>query len=106
MDDPDDGPVYLLVAVDIEDRDTYARYTAAGREALAGYEFELLSTDGSPTVYEGEQPANHLVIMRFASGAAFERFYRSDAYNRVAKPFRERSGATRFIMTMKPFVAP
>lgn len=92
--------VYLVLAIDVADSETYKLYSNGALESLAGFNFEIVSGDDHPVVYEGSQPANHLSIIKFDSQEAFEEFYNSDAYRKVV-PHRVASSDTKFIMLMK-----
>ncbi len=90
---------YLVVAVDIKDSESYKKYSEAAGAVLHGFDIEELSAEAHTTLYEGERPANHLVLMKFESKEKFEEFYQSEAYRR-AIPLRDAASDTRFIMLM------
>ena len=94
--------VYLLAAIEIHDREAYAAYSQRARQALAPFKIRTLSLESSPTVYEGTQPANFMMLIEFESQQALEEFYASDAYA-IARPMRHAASTTKFIMAMKPF---
>lgn len=93
--------VYLVGAFDIHDEAGYARYRAAVSEIREGRDgMQILSTDDRPLMLEGTQPANHLVVVKYASIEAFQRRYESPAYQE-AKRFRIESADTRYLMLMR-----
>jgi uncharacterized protein (DUF1330 family) len=96
---------YLIGAIDIEDLATYAEYRSGAFAALAGFDFEMISTDDMPDIIEGAKPAEHLFIVKFSSREELHKFYRSEAYQK-AKAFRDRSSSTRFLMAMRGFEPP
>ncbi len=91
---------YLLGAVDIHDRDGYAAYQQAAAAALAPYPVEFLAVDPTPVMLEGDQPAGHLFVIRFASMADARAFYDSDAYRR-ARALRHDAAATLHLMLLR-----
>ncbi|WP_066522187.1 DUF1330 domain-containing protein [Sphingobium cloacae] len=92
--------VYIVLAIEVADSETYKLYGDGAREILAGYNVEIVSGDGNPVVYEGTQPANHLSIVKFESQAEFERFFKSEEYQKILH-YRRESSDTKFIMLMK-----
>lgn len=94
--------IVLLAAFEIHDREAYALYSEQARKALAPFNVKGLSFDSSPTVYEGTQPANCLMLIEFESQEQLEAFYASDAYCK-ARPMRHAASTTKFILGMKPF---
>lgn len=93
---------YLVGAVDIFDPSGYETYRESQGAVLAefGGELEILSKDGHPEVIEGEQPAGHRYIIKFASMERVHAFFASDAYGSIAH-YRHESARTRFIMAMR-----
>lgn len=91
---------YIVGMIDIEDPERYALYQAGVVEALAPFDFEILSGDDCPEIIEGRQPANHLFIIRFKSSEDFHAFYASDAYRKIVE-HRQASSTARTIMIMK-----
>ena len=77
--------VYLVGQIDIEDPYRHALYQPGSVEAVSPYAVEILSTDGRPEIVDGVQPANHLFVIRSASGDKFRRFYRSERYHAVVE---------------------
>jgi uncharacterized protein (DUF1330 family) len=94
--------IYLLAAIDIHDRAAYSLYSQQARIALAPFSVRTLTIDPEPTVYEGTQPANFMMLIEFESQDALEAFYASEAYG-IARPMRHAASTTKFIMGMKPF---
>jgi uncharacterized protein (DUF1330 family) len=98
--------VYLVEAIEIHDPDGYRKFSEFSRRALqefveAGYEFEVLSADHDPKIYEGARPANHLGVFKFNSREDIEAFMALETYQ-SGLPFRLASSTTRFIMAMDP----
>jgi uncharacterized protein (DUF1330 family) len=98
--------VYIVGAIEIHDPSGYEKYSKLSRKAIqefaaAGHEIEAISQDDNPKIYEGVQPANHLMVVKFASREDYEAFVASETYQ-SALPFRLASSTTRFIMAMDP----
>ena len=93
--------VYVVMAIDVKDPELYAKYVEGAGKALRPFNVKRLSTDASPVVFEGEQPANKIAIIEFESQEAFDQFYASPAYREVVG-IRHAAADTKFIMTMKP----
>ena len=91
---------YLLGAINIRDRDGYAAYQQAAAAALAPFTVEFLAVDPTPVMLEGEQPAGHLFVIRFATMAEAEAFYHSDAYRR-ARAIRLAAADTLHLMLLR-----
>jgi len=92
--------VYLLGAIDIRDRTAYDAYQREAAIALAPFAVEFLAVDPAPVMLEGEQPAGHLFIIRFAGMAEARAFYDSDAYRR-ARAIRYEASDTLHIMLLR-----
>jgi uncharacterized protein (DUF1330 family) len=93
--------VYIVGAIEIHDHEMYRRYSELARVAMAGFEIERISVDDNPHIYEGEKPANHLMIVKFRSREDYEAFVASPAYQK-ALPLRKASSTTKFMMAMQP----
>ncbi|MGO4749151.1 DUF1330 domain-containing protein, partial [Streptomyces sp. 2MCAF27] len=90
--------------IEIHDHDGYGKYAELAGRAMqeftnAGFKIEPLSVDGNPKIYEGAQPADHLVLTKFESREDYEAFVASETYQK-ALPLRLASSTTRFMMAM------
>lgn len=97
-------PIYVFGAFRIHDRDGYDKYAELAGQAMheftaSGRVIEPLSVDGNPKVYEGNKPADHLVLTRFGSKEEYEFFVASRRYQE-ALPYRLASSTTLFMMAM------
>ena len=75
--------VFFVATIRIHDEAEYQRYLDAYDEAFAGTGGEVLAVDDSPLTLEGVPLAGRCVLIRFPSGAAFRKWYDSDAYKRI-----------------------
>lgn len=92
--------VYLLGAIDVEDRAAYDAYQREAAIALAPFDVEFLAVDPAPVMLEGEQPAGHLFVIRFKTMADAQGFYHSDAY-RQARAIRHEASRTLHLMLLR-----
>lgn len=93
--------VYIVGAIEVHDQELYRQYSELARIAMADFDIECVSGDDTPVVYEGAQPANHLMIFKFKSKEDYEAFVASPAYQR-ALPLRKAGSTAAFIMAMQP----
>jgi uncharacterized protein (DUF1330 family) len=93
--------VYIVGAIEVHDRELYRQYSELARVAMADFDMECISADDHPVMYEGSQPANHLMIFKFKSREDYEAFVASPAYQK-ALTFRKAGSTTSFIMAMQP----
>ena len=92
---------YMFAALEINDMDEYGVYRQHATKAIAAFpEMSVLSADDHPLMLEGTQPANHLVLARFASVERASEFYDSALYQ-VATRHRVAASDARFYMVMR-----
>jgi len=93
--------VYLVGAIDVEDHEGYGAYRReAGPLFRSINGVELISADDNPEIFEGRQPANHLLIVKFRDQETLRNFYHSEAYTAI-KRHRLDSSTARFLMGMR-----
>jgi uncharacterized protein (DUF1330 family) len=85
---------YFLALIDIHDPVEYDRYLAGFDEILARHRGEVLAVEDDPCVLEGDWPAGRTVLIRFPDAAELLRWYRSDAYQALAR-HRRRAATAR-----------
>ena len=78
-------PIYIVALINIEDRDTYARYEAGFMEIFDRYEGELLAVDEAVKELEGSWEYMRTVIIQFPDEAAARSWYDSDDYQALAQ---------------------
>lgn len=78
-------PIYIVAQINIEDRDTYARYEAGFMEIFDRYEGELLAVDEAVKELEGSWEYMRTVIIQFPDEAAARSWYDSDDYQALAQ---------------------
>ena len=91
-------PAYILVDVQVDDPERYARYMALTPAAVAAAGGEFIVRGGKHEVLEGTWQPSRLVALRFPTYDTARAFYDSELY-RAARA--ERAGATaRFNMVL------
>ncbi len=78
-------PIYIVAQINIEDRDTYARYEAGFMEIFDRYEGELLAVDEAVRELEGSWEYTRTVIIQFPNEAAARSWYDSEDYQALAQ---------------------
>ena len=78
-------PIYIVAQINIDDRDTYARYEAGFMEIFDRYEGELLAVDEAVKELEGSWEYMRTVIIQFPDEAAARSWYDSDDYQALAQ---------------------
>ena len=76
---------FIVAQINIEDRDTYARYESGFMEIFDRYDGELLAVDEAVSVLEGNWDYTRTVIIRFPDEAAARSWYDSDDYQALAQ---------------------
>jgi uncharacterized protein (DUF1330 family) len=77
--------VYFVALVNITDRDGFGAYEQGFMDVFKQFGGSILAVDDAPTVLEGNWPHTRTVLMSFPSAEELERWYRSDAYQAVAR---------------------
>lgn len=91
---PLDAPCYMVVVCHLEGfSDAVMEYSRKVAECVPRYGGEYLMRGGPESVLEGEwSPRARLVVSRWPSRAALDRFWGSDEYQRSIKPLRAGTG--------------
>lgn len=89
--------VYVVAALTKTDPQAYEEYGRRGRDSLSAFENSRLAADDFAVLVEGEMPAPRFVLLRFDDEAAFQEWWKSEAYQE-AIPFRHAAADTKFIV--------
>jgi len=89
-----DAPAYLIVEMDISDRERYQRYMAEAPAVVKSFGGEYLVRGGRHETLEGDWQPHRLALLRFPSYAQAKAFYETSEYATRVKPLRD--GATTF----------
>ncbi|MEM9624308.1 MAG: DUF1330 domain-containing protein [Pseudomonadota bacterium] len=83
--------VYLIATININDRDTYARYEAGFMEIFSQYNGTMLAVDDNARTMEGQWDYTRTVLVQFPSAAEADAWFHSEAYQDIARYRREAS---------------
>ena len=78
-------PAYVIVDIDVKDRDGFSRYVQEVAPMLARWGARYLVRGGEVEVLEGEWDHHTVVILEFPSRVAAEEFYESEEYAPLLK---------------------
>lgn len=76
---------YFVAQINIHDQVAYNRYLEGFDAIFAQYNGEVLAVDDHVQVLEGSWPYQRTVIIKFPDQAALLRWYKSDAYQKLAR---------------------
>ena len=77
--------VYLIAQINIHNRDRCGQYEAGFMEIFSQYGGEMLAVDETPTVLEGQWSHTRTVLIRFVDTVSADAWYKSDAYQELAR---------------------
>jgi uncharacterized protein (DUF1330 family) len=86
-------PVYLVAQLNIQDRETYAKYGSAFMDIFNPYGGKLLSVEEASEVLEGKWGYTRTVLLEFPSEELAHAWYGSAAYQAIAQHRRAASVA-------------
>mgnify|MGYP001406595020 FL=1 len=89
---------YIIAKIQIEDRETYAKYEEGFMPIFEKYQGELLTADETPTVLEGSWPETRTVIARFKDKETALRWYKSEEYQELVQ-YRLQASTADVIIT-------
>tara|TARA_Y100001970_G_scaffold23268_1_gene27303 strand:- start:230 stop:679 length:450 start_codon:yes stop_codon:yes gene_type:complete len=89
---------YIIAKIQIEDRETYAKYGEGFMPIFEKYQGELLTVDETPTVLEGSWPETRTVIARFKDKEAALKWYESEEYQELVQ-YRLQASTADVIIT-------
>jgi uncharacterized protein (DUF1330 family) len=78
-------PAYVVVQVQINDPETFQKYTEEAIPTIGQYGGEALVVDNHPEVIEGEWHGPRTVVLRFDSKEAARTWYDSPEYQEAVK---------------------
>ena len=98
----DDVKVYMVVNLDIEDKDTYLKYEKGFFPILKKYGGECVTFDDSVRHLEGPEPlpGGRVIIFSFPSEAAADAWYSDPEYQELSK-FRREGAPLRSLSLVK-----
>jgi uncharacterized protein (DUF1330 family) len=75
--------VYVIVQLNIHDRERYDKYSAALLPILTQFGGTVVIADDAPRVIEGEWTGNRVVVLRFPDRDAFRAWGTSAEYQAI-----------------------
>lgn len=90
-------PAYLLIEIEIHDRDTYFQYIEKARPIVESYGGHYLIRGGKVTPLFGDWIPERIILIQFPSQEDIERCFSSKEYLKIAK-LRENSTKTRSVI--------
>lgn len=94
--------IYLMVGMNVKDREVFAEYVRKAMVSLQKYDVEALVGSDSPVAPEGKSPFGRYVVLKFRDQAAFDAWYQSPEYQE-AIPLRRAAAETGFFVTVEGF---
>ncbi len=73
-------PAYVILDIDVKDRDAFSRYVQEVSPMLARWGARYLVRGGDVKVLEGEWDHHTVVLLEFPSRTVAEEFYESEEY--------------------------
>jgi uncharacterized protein (DUF1330 family) len=90
-------PAYLIVDVNVTDKDTYETYSTQVPPLIHQYGGRYLVRGGKTETIEGDWQPSRMVVLEFDDAAAAKRFYNSKEYQAIIE-FRHRAASTRMVL--------
>jgi len=92
--------IYLIGAIDIEDRAIYAQYEVGANASIVGTATQPLAVDEEPIVLEGKSPGRRVVLLKFDDEVALRNWYSSERYQ-TAMQNRLKAAKTNFLIAIR-----
>jgi uncharacterized protein (DUF1330 family) len=90
-------PAYVLVDIDVVDKERYERYKQLSTAALAAYDGRFIVRGGKVETMEGAWAPQRLVIIEFATLEQAKRWWNSPEYAE-AKALRQATARSELII--------
>lgn len=90
-------PAYLLIEIEIHDRDMYLKYIERARPLVESYGGHYLIRGGNAAPLFGDWKPERIILIQFPSREDIDRCFASHEYLEI-KPLRENSTSTRAII--------
>ena len=89
-------PAYLVALLNILDREELDKYRAGVHETIDRYKGEIVISNETVEVIEGDWPYSKTVVIKFPTMEAAKQWYNSPEYQKIVQ-FRFRAAKTRLI---------
>lgn len=90
-------PAYVLIEIEIHDKNTYFQYIEKARLIVESYGGQYLIRGGKVTPLFGDWNPERIILIKFPSHEDVEKCFNSEEYLEIAK-LRENSTETRSII--------
>ena len=90
-------PAYMIIEVEVLDRETYARYVAQVRDVVERHGGRYLARGGKAIPFSGNWNPERVILIEFDSARQARECFASPECRAIA-PLRERSTRTRAII--------
>ena len=88
---------YMIVDVEVTDPAGYEEYRTQVPATLEPYQGRFLVRGGAVQVFEGDWPAQRIVVLEFPSADQAKAWYGSPAYQRIL-PIRRRCARSKLLL--------
>lgn len=88
---------YIIVSIDVKDRETYARYIEMAPSSLKAYGGKYIVRAGATEVLEGDWQPKRLVVLQFDTMEQAKAWWSSDEYH-DAKLLRQSAAHTQMLL--------
>src|SRR5215210_5358741 len=88
---------YVIVEVDVKNREAYEEYKALAEQAVAAFGGRFLVRGGRTETLEGDWEPKRIVILQFDSVERAKEWWGSELYS-AAKEIRYRTATSRLIV--------
>jgi len=87
-------PAYVIVEIDIHDKELYKSYTELTPETINNYNGKFIARGGKSIILEGDKIPKRVVVLEFPDLETANSWWHSEAYSR-AKKIRQKAATTR-----------
>ena len=88
---------YMIIEIEVLDRETYSRYVAQVREVVEQYGGRYLARGGNVIAMSGDWKPERVILIEFGSARQARECFASPEYKAIA-PLREKSTRTKAII--------
>ena len=84
---------YFIAQINIHDMKEYAKYLEQTDDVFKEFKGEVIAVDDDVITLEGNWPYGRTVMIKFPDNKELERWYHSEAYQKIAQHRRNASEA-------------
>lgn len=90
-------PAYVIVEVEIQDKDAYEEYKKLTPAAIAAYDGKFIIRGAKAECLEGDWNPDRIVVLEFPSVERAKEWWASPGYSK-AKAIRQKAAKTKMIV--------